>query len=133
MFLPSAIVFELSWSLLLASSSVKTFTFMLTGSHSIYHTGNGTVVDDQVITVPEMALGAFVMACSGAAMAAYMWIQYKAKQTRHRGRLIPYTVDAESIPLHLQATDHMEEALMRRAQQETYDAFVVEDPAAEKT
>ena len=125
-FLPAVIVFELAWSLLLASSSVKTFTFMATGSHTIINYGNGTIVDDSVITLPEMALGALVMLGSGIGMAIFVWLRDKAKRENRRGRFIPYKVDADSIPLSLQTDSHTER-MMDQVDADTYSAFVIDE------
>ena len=125
-FLPAVIVFELAWSLLLASSSVKTFTFMATGSHTVINYGNSTLVDDSVITPPEIALGALVMLCSGVGMAIFMWLRAKAKRENRRGRFVPYKVDPDAIPLSMQGDSHAER-MMAQVDADTYGAFVIDD------
>lgn len=125
--LPAGIVFEVVWSILLATSSVKTFTFMLTGSHSVF--GNRTVTaDDTVITLPEVGLGLLVAAASATCMVAYMWIRHRSKIARHRGGLLPYTVDPHAIPLALQGEpDPVEYQHSLQAQEDTFRAFVGND------
>ena len=125
-FMPAIIVFELAWSLLLASSSVKTFTFMVTGSHSIYQYGNMTVVDDSAITPPEIALGGLVMLVSGIGMAIFMWLRAKAKREGRRGQLLVFKVNPASIPLSLRHEDAHEMEMRKEVEQDTFSAFIEE-------
>ena len=134
-FLPSALAFELAWSLQLATSSVKTITFVLTGSHAVFHGPNSTVpVNDAVYTNGEIALGALVMVCSGLTMFAYMWIRAKAKATNRRGRLIPYRVRPDSVPLAWQEmTDPNEQRMRDQVDADTMAAFVIAEDDEDDT
>lgn len=97
LFLPPAILFQTVMGVELAADSVKRLHFMATGSYSIHP--NVTAPYDQITSGAEFGIGAVLTLISCMGFVSYMYISSRGKAEKREGRVLPYSLDVESIPL----------------------------------